>query len=184
MQIASNVVLLSDYVPEAQNKIEQLEKQNVEFLKILRQVESEVNKKQIKVRAVFEKIMQEDTISLFSTLTYCEQARSERSKIEKENLDGHLTKLNSYIVFCNDIAANGSDVDICRIFNEWNSTAKELKDLHGTGIQRNSGEFRLCFEERKASDFMKTFQGNILWKIEGIHFAIIREFSKKLYNTN
>jgi len=96
-QIASNAVLLSDYVSEAQNKIEQLEKENVEFLKILRQVESEVNKKQIEVRALFEKIMQEDTRSLFSTLTSCEQARSERtcSKIDKEDLDGHLTKLNS-----------------------------------------------------------------------------------------
>jgi len=32
---------------------------------------------------------------------------------------------------------------------------------------------------------MKTFQGNILGKIEGIHFAIIREFSKKNQcNTN
>src|SRR6218665_974568 len=169
-QIASNVLLLSDCVPEAQNKIEQLEKHNVKSLQIVRQIESDVNKKQLKLRALFDKIMQEDARSLISTLSSSAHAKSKQSEIEKEDADGHLTKLNSYIMFCKDIAAKGSDVEICRIANEVNSNAKELKDLHGTLLQRSCDEFLMFSEERKFDNFLKAFHGNMLGKIEGMHF--------------
>lgn len=172
-QIASNAVMLSGCVPEAKSKIEQLEKDSVEFLETVHQVESEVYKKQRQLKALLDKIMHEDTRLLILTLTSFARAKSKRTEIEKEDIDRHLTKLNSYINFCNDIAAKGSDVDICRAVNDLNSRAKELKDLHGTVILRNSYAFHPFFVERKSDDFVKAFHGNMLGQIEGIHLAII-----------
>lgn len=175
--ITRNIDMLTSCVFETLSITEQLEENNIKFLEAVSKVEPAVNKKKLQVKALINKMLDENANSLLLRLTTLTRTTSKQNEMEKEEIDRHQTKLDSYIMVCNEIADKGSDVDICFAVSELDNRAKELKELHGTVMERKPTMFHISFEEQKCEGFLKTYHdGNLLGNIEGrtIHFTVIR----------
>lgn len=166
-QIKENVDGISDFCKLFSSKQQELETKEIEILKLIEDLESQVmfSKDELK------KVVDIDSEKLQQCIASIKQQYLNEIKVGKDEIQFPLFVLESFKAYSTGISTKGSASDICQAIRSLSERGRELKQLyHSTstsGFQSNFQPFYYLFDKTNLTEFLKRFHNdNIVGTID------------------
>lgn len=128
----ADVEKISAMRADSAKETEMIDKANIYLLAAISIAESEI----IQRSEQLKQLVDQHTELLRNELTHLKAVKTKEIEIEKVDVDQHLTLLDSYRVYCLNVAEKGSPADICQASKELHDKAASLETAHSNRIIR------------------------------------------------
>ena len=160
-QIESNIETINQCSSQTQMKKEELNKIKEDMQQKVERLESDV----INRRDEVKQFADTQANSLLQSLCSLRQSKLKEIQIEADDIDAHLSCLQSYSSYCQKMMAKGSASDICRAVSDLSVKATELQEQCQSLIEREIQSFKFCFTKSEFEEFLE--DDNLIGEIEG-----------------
>lgn len=107
--------------------------------------------------------------SLSDKMTQLKTSKLREIDATKEDIDQHLTILESFKAYCLSMAEKGSNSDICQATEELNNRSDELQKTHKARVRREikQNSQQNLFQETELDSFLRQNNNNIIGTLKG-----------------
>lgn len=152
-QIKEMVLELAQKESEVDGKCSMLSQSKSEFFQTLENLEKDVMQHYEHIKETAEKQLK----LLLLKMENMRQTKLNEIADMKENLEKHAGNLAKHRGYCDDIAAAGSEVDVCQDLNVLSEKIAELKAQHDTIMELKVRPFETVFKKSSVDDFLFEF---------------------------
>ena len=160
-QIESNIETINQCSSQIQMKKAELIKIKEDMQQKVEMLEEDVMKR----RDELKQFADSQATSLLQSLCSLSQSKFKEIQMEADDIDAHLSCLQSYSSYCQKMMAKGSDSDICRAASDLSFKATELQTQYQSLTEKQIQFFKVIFKKSEIKEFLE--DDNWLGEIEG-----------------
>src|SRR6218665_484249 len=140
-KIANNIERVKTLISQAGMKKSEITNANEDVQKKLGAIQLDI----INRREALKKDVDEHAKELLDKLSKICKTTMKKVKIETDNIDEQLARLESYSSYCNKIMTKGSAFDICRSSGDLSARLIGLQEENQPILEHTPAPFTLCF---------------------------------------
>ena len=160
-QIESNIETINQCSSQTQMKKAELNKIKEDMQQKVERLEVDV----INRRDELKQFADSQANSLLQSLCSLSQSKLKEIQMEADDIDAHLSCLQSYSSYCQKMMAKGSASDICRAVSDLSVRAVELQEQCQSLTERKIQSFKVSFTKSEIEECLE--DDNLIGEIEG-----------------